>query len=129
MEITWYGRACFRLKGREATVITDPCPPSTGFVAGKHDVDLLTISPLDRETLVTSVQKTGRAVIVHEAPRSFGPGAEIATSIMDGAFLSLEAPIARVTSWDVPFPGFAREKGNVPDLARVLAAARETLAF
>jgi L-ascorbate metabolism protein UlaG (beta-lactamase superfamily) len=44
MEITWYGRACFRLKGREATVITDPCPPSTGFVAGKHEVDLLTIS-------------------------------------------------------------------------------------
>jgi L-ascorbate metabolism protein UlaG (beta-lactamase superfamily) len=44
MEITWYGRACFRLRGREATVITDPCPPSTGFVAGKHDVDLLTIS-------------------------------------------------------------------------------------
>ena len=44
MEITWYGRACFRLKGREATVICDPCPPSTGFVAGKHDVDLLTIS-------------------------------------------------------------------------------------
>jgi pyruvate dehydrogenase E1 component beta subunit len=92
-------------------------------------LDLLTISPLDRETLVASVRKTGRAVIVHEAPRSFGPGAEIATSIMDGAFLSLEAPIARVTSWDVPFPGFAREKANVPDLARVLAAARETLAF
>lgn len=44
MEITWYGRACFRLKGREATVITDPCPPATGFVAGKHEVDLLTIS-------------------------------------------------------------------------------------
>ena len=92
-------------------------------------VDLLTIAPLDRETVVTSVRKTGRAVIVHEAPRSFGPGAEIAASIMDGAFLALEAPIARVTSWDVPFPGFAREKANVPDLARVLAAARETLAF
>ncbi len=44
MEITWYGRACFRLKGRHAAVITDPCPPKTGFVAGKHDVDLLTIS-------------------------------------------------------------------------------------
>ena len=44
MEITWYGRACFRLKGKDATVITDPCPPSTGFVAGKHDVELLTIS-------------------------------------------------------------------------------------
>jgi pyruvate dehydrogenase E1 component beta subunit len=92
-------------------------------------IDLLTIAPLDRETLVASVRKTGRAVIVHEAPRSFGPGAEIATSIMDGAFLSLEAPIARVTSWDVPFPGFAREKANVPDLPRVLKAARETLAF
>jgi pyruvate dehydrogenase E1 component subunit beta len=92
-------------------------------------IDLLTISPLDRETVVASVHKTGRAVIVHEAPRSFGPGAEIAASIMDGAFLSLEAPITRVASWDVPFPGFAREKANVPDLARVLAAARETLAF
>jgi L-ascorbate metabolism protein UlaG (beta-lactamase superfamily) len=44
MEITWYGRACFRLRGKDATVITDPCPPSTGFVAGKHSVDLLTIS-------------------------------------------------------------------------------------
>jgi pyruvate dehydrogenase E1 component beta subunit len=92
-------------------------------------IDLLTVAPLDRETLVTSVKKTGRAVVVHEAPKSFGPGAEIAASIMDGAFLSLEAPIARVASWDVPFPGFAREKASVPDLARVLAAARETLAF
>lgn len=44
MEITWYGRACFRLKGRDATVISDPCPPATGFVAGKHSVDLMTIS-------------------------------------------------------------------------------------
>src|SRR5262249_46714253 len=56
-------------------------------------IDLLTIAPLDRETLVNSVKQTGRAVVVHEAPRSFGPGAEIAASIMDGAFLSLEAPI------------------------------------
>ena len=92
-------------------------------------VDLLTVSPLDRETLTASVAKTGRAVIVHEAPRSFGPGAEIAASIMEGAFLSLEAPIRRVAAHDVPFPGFAREKANVPDVARVLAAARETLAF
>jgi len=92
-------------------------------------IDLLTISPLDRETLVASVGKTGRAVIVHEAPRSFGPGAEIVTSIMEGAFLSLEAPIRRVTAYDVPFPGFAREKANVPDVARVLVAARDTLAF
>jgi pyruvate dehydrogenase E1 component beta subunit len=92
-------------------------------------IDLLTVSPLDRETLVGSVKKTGRAVVVHEAPRSFGPGAEIAASIMDGAFLSLEAPIRRVTAYDVPFVGFAREKANVPDVPRVVAAARETLAF
>ena len=92
-------------------------------------IDLLTISPLDRETLVASVKKTGRAVVVHEAPRSFGPGAEIAASIMDGAFLSLEAPIRRVTAHDVPFVGFAREKANVPDVPRVVAAVRETLAF
>ena len=92
-------------------------------------IDLLTVSPLDRETLVTSVKKTDRAVVVHEAPRSFGPGAEIAASIMDGAFLSLEAPIRRVTAHDVPFVGFAREKANVPDVPRVVAAARETLAF
>src|SRR6185436_6142541 len=92
-------------------------------------IDLLTISPLDRETLTGSVRKTGRAVIVHEAPRSFGAGAEIAASIMDGAFLSLEAPIRRVTAADVPFVGFARERANVPDAARVVATARETLAF
>jgi pyruvate dehydrogenase E1 component beta subunit len=92
-------------------------------------IDLLTVSPLDREALVASVGKTGRAVIVHEAPRSFGPGAEIAASIQEGAFLSLEAPIRRVTAYDIPFPGFAREKANVPDAARVVAAARETLAF
>jgi len=92
-------------------------------------IDLLTISPLDRETLAASVAKTGRAVVVHEAPKSFGPGAEIAASIMEGAFLSLEAPIRRIAAYDVPFPGFAREKASVPDVARVLAAARETLAF
>jgi len=92
-------------------------------------IDLLTISPLDRETVVTSVQKTGRAVIVHEAPRSFGPGAEVAASLVEGAFLSLEAPIRRVTAWDVSFVGFARERAHIPDAGRVLATARETLAY
>lgn len=92
-------------------------------------IDLLTISPLDRQTLTASVEKTGRAVIVHEAPKSFGPGAEIAASLMEGAFLSLEAPIRRVATCDVPFVGFAREKTNVPDVARVVTAARDTLTF
>ncbi|OGK85566.1 MAG: 2-oxoisovalerate dehydrogenase [Candidatus Rokubacteria bacterium GWC2_70_16] len=92
-------------------------------------IDLLTVSPLDREALTASVTKTGRAVIVHEATRSFGPGAEIAASIMEGAFLSLEAPVRRVTAYDVPFVGFARERVQIPDVARVVAACRETLAF
>ena len=92
-------------------------------------IDLLTVSPLDRETISASVQKTGRAVVVHEASRSFGPGAEIAASIMEGAFLSLEAPVRRVTAYDVPFVGFARERVQIPDVARVVAACRETLAF
>ena len=92
-------------------------------------IDLLTISPLDRETLGASVSKTGRAVVIHEAPRSFGPGAEIAASIMEQCFLSLEAPVKRVTAYDMPFVGFARERANVPDVPRVVAAARETLAF
>ncbi|MCL6640940.1 MAG: alpha-ketoacid dehydrogenase subunit beta, partial [Candidatus Rokubacteria bacterium] len=92
-------------------------------------IDMLTLSPLDRATIVDSVARTGRVVIVHEAPRSFGPGAEIAASIVEGAFLSLEAPIRRVTAWDVAFVGFARERAHIPDLARVLAACRETLAY
>jgi pyruvate dehydrogenase E1 component beta subunit len=92
-------------------------------------VDLLTVSPLDRETLAASARKTGRVVIVHEAPRSFGPGAEIAASIMEDAFLSLEAPIRRVTAYDVPFVGFARERASVPDAARVVTAVRETLKY
>jgi pyruvate dehydrogenase E1 component beta subunit len=92
-------------------------------------VDVLTVSPLDRATLCASVEKTGRAVVVHEAPRSFGPGAEITASLVEGAFLSLEAPVRRVAAYDVPFPGFAREKASVPDLDRVVTAVRETLAY
>src|SRR5947199_274295 len=75
-------------------------------------IDLLTIAPLDRETIVTSVGKTGRAVVVHEAPRSFGPGAEVAASIMEGAFLHLEAPVSRVTGDHVQ-PGQTVKVGAV----------------
>ena len=133
------GRAQVVRRGRDLTLITygamlrvardaaDTLAQEDG--AECEVIDLLTISPLDRDTIVASVARTGRAVIVHEAARSFGPGAEIAASLMDGAFLSLEAPIARVAAWDIPFPGFARERANVPDVARVLATARDTLAY
>lgn len=92
-------------------------------------VDLLTVSPLDRETLAASVRKTGRTVVVHEAPRSFGAGAEIVATIVETAFLSLEAPVRRVTGFDVPYMGFAREGAYLPSAERIVRAAREILAF
>jgi len=90
-------------------------------------IDLLTVSPLDDEILVTSVLKTGRALIVHEAPRSFGPGAEIATRLMEKAFYYLEVPIERVTGYDIIIPLFSREKAYLPNEQRILRAARKAL--
>jgi pyruvate dehydrogenase E1 component beta subunit len=90
-------------------------------------IDLLTISPLDSDLLVASVKKTGRAVIVHEAPQSFGAGAEIAARLMEGAFYFLEAPIERVTGFDIIIPYFSREKSYLPGVQRIVAAARRTL--
>jgi pyruvate dehydrogenase E1 component beta subunit len=90
-------------------------------------IDLLTISPLDHETFTESVRKTGRAVIVHEAPRSFGPGAELVARLVEKSFWYLEAPIQRVTGYDVVIPLFAYEKAYLPGADRVLRAAREAL--
>jgi pyruvate dehydrogenase E1 component beta subunit len=90
-------------------------------------IDLLTVSPLDDTLLTASVKKTGRAVVVHEAPRSFGPGAEIAARIMEGAFFYLEAPIERVTGYDVVIPFFSRENYYLPSVSRIVEAARKTL--
>ncbi len=90
-------------------------------------IDLLTISPLDEEILVQSVKKTGRAVIVHEAPRSFGPGAEIVSRLMEKAFFYLQAPIERVAGFDIVIPLFAREKSYMPSVQRIVAAAAKTL--
>jgi len=90
-------------------------------------IDLMTISPLDDELFTKSVKKTGRAVIVHEAPRSFGAGAEIISRIMEKSFFYLEAPIARVTGYDVVIPLFARENAYLPDAQRITRAARRIL--
>lgn len=90
-------------------------------------IDLLTLSPLDSDLLVASVKKTGRAVIVHEAPRSFGAGAEITARLMEGAFFFLLAPIERVSGFDLVIPYFSREKSYLPGRERILAAARRTL--
>ena len=92
-------------------------------------IDLLTIAPLDDGPLTQSVRKTGRAVVVHEAPRTYGPGAEIAARLMEKSFLYLEAPVRRVTGFDVVIPLFQREKDYIPSVDRIVQGARETLAF
>ncbi|MCG6972709.1 MAG: alpha-ketoacid dehydrogenase subunit beta [Desulfobacterales bacterium] len=90
-------------------------------------IDLLTISPLDDETFVRSVKKTGRAIIVHEAPRSFGPGAEIAARLVEKAFFYLEAPISRVAGFDIIIPLFSREKSYIPNTQRIVREAKKIL--
>ena len=90
-------------------------------------IDLLTISPLDDELFVQSVLKTGCAVVVHEAPRSFGPAGEIFARLMEKAFYYLEAPIERVTGFDVVMPLFSREKAYLPDEQRILRAATKVI--
>ena len=92
-------------------------------------IDLLSVSPLDDATFVQSVHKTGHAVVVHEAPRSFGPGAEVVARLVEKAFLYLEAPIRRVTGYDLIFPSFSREHYYLPNVRRIARVARETLAF
>ena len=90
-------------------------------------IDVLTISPLNETLFVESVTKTGRAVVIHEAPRSFGPGAEIVTRLMEKAFYFLEAPIERVTGYDIVIPLFSREKAYLPGVERILRGARKVL--
>ncbi len=90
-------------------------------------IDLLTISPLDHESFAKSVQKTGRAVFVHEAPRSFGPGAEIISRLAEKSFWYLEAPVRRVCGYDTIMPLLAYEQTYLPGTERILRAARETL--
>jgi 2-oxoisovalerate dehydrogenase E1 component beta subunit len=95
---------------------------------GCEVVDLRSLQPLDTDTIVASVKKTGRAVVVHEAPRTCGFGAELAAILQEKCFLHLEAPIARVTGLDTPFP-YTLEMEYLPRAPRILKAIRETVAF
>lgn len=92
-------------------------------------IDLLTLSPLDATLLAASVKKTGRAVVVHEAPRSFGPGAEIVARLLEDAFYYLEAPIERVTGYDIIIPYFSREKHYLPGVRRIVDAVRKVMSM
>ncbi|MBM2616780.1 alpha-ketoacid dehydrogenase subunit beta [Actinoplanes sp. LDG1-06] len=85
-------------------------------------IDLRSLSPVDYETIYASVRKTGRAVVVHEAPGNIGLGAELAARITEQCFYSLEAPVLRVTGYDIPYPAARVEEEYLPDLDRVLDA-------
>jgi pyruvate dehydrogenase E1 component beta subunit len=100
--------------------------------ASSHDIELIdvrTINPLDYDTIMTSVRKTGRCVIVHEAPLTCGVGAEIAARIMEQCFLQLEAPVQRVTGFDTIMPYYKLELEYLPDAERVGKAIEELAAY
>ncbi|MEM3637261.1 MAG: thiamine pyrophosphate-dependent enzyme [Conexivisphaerales archaeon] len=92
-------------------------------------IDLRTLSPLDFDAIRASVEKTGRLVIVHEAPKNLGMGAEIAARIADESLLYLKAPVKRVTGYDVVNPLSRLQKYYIPDSERILKAVRQTLEF
>jgi pyruvate dehydrogenase E1 component beta subunit len=92
-------------------------------------IDLRTIYPMDMETVEASVSKTGRCVIVHEAPRTCGVGSEVATQIMEKCFLHLEAPVQRVTGFDTIMPYYKLELEYLPDAARIQRGIEDCLAY
>ena len=92
-------------------------------------IDLRTINPIDMDTIAKSVRKTGRCVIVHEAPKTCGLGAEISAGIMEHSFLHLEAPVQRVCGFDTIMPYYKLEDEYLPDAERIGKAICETLAY
>lgn len=92
-------------------------------------VDLRSLNPLDRDTFIGSVVKTGRGVVVHEAPKTNGFGAEIVAQINEHALMHLEAPVQRVCGFDVVFPLAHQEKLYLPNRDRVVAAAKKSMEF
>jgi 2-oxoisovalerate dehydrogenase E1 component beta subunit len=91
-------------------------------------IDLRTLVPLDQEAIIASVTKTGRAVILHEAPRTCGYGAELAAVVAEKALTSLQAPLLRVTGYDTPFP-YTLEHSYLPDSPRVLRAIEHVMSY
>ena len=127
------GRAAVRRPGSDLTVlaygtmvhVAEAAAAETGIDA--EIVDLCTLLPLDTDTIEASVNKTGRCVVIHEATRTSGFGAELAATVQELCFYQLEAPIERVTGWDTPYP-HAQEWDYFPGPARVGAAFRRVMA-
>ena len=129
------GRA-FRREGSDVTLVawgpTVPVAESAAAQAAAKGIscevlDLRTLAPLDRSALQASVEKTGRAIVVHEAVQYAGLGAEIAASIMDLAFYHLQAPVLRVAGLDTPYPPASLEDAWLPSVTRVVRAIERAM--
>ncbi len=133
------GKAKVVIQGHQLTIITwgASVPMVTAVVQEwkeKHGdsievIDLRTIAPMDVETIIKSVEKTGRLLIVHEAVKSGGVGAEISALISEQALFSLEAPILRVTGLDTPYPVSAIEDEWLPNPQRISMAIKQILSY
>jgi len=132
------GKARLVQEGKDVTVIAygamlrEALNAAEQLKAEKVDmevIDLRTISPMDAETIVNSIRKTGRGVVVHEAPKTCGVGAEIIALINEKALLSLQAPIERVTGFDIPVPLMKTEHYYLPNAKRIVMAVKKVMAF
>jgi pyruvate dehydrogenase E1 component beta subunit len=132
------GEAAIRREGTDVSVftwgaMTRPTVEAAENLADEgidcEVVDLRTLSPLDEETIVESFTKTGRAVVVHEAPKTGGLAGEIIATVQEEVLLYQEAPIGRVTGFDVPVPLHALEDYYLPEAARIEDQIRETVEF
>ncbi len=138
-EVMEIGKADIVQEGTDITVISwgammRPTLEAVGEVQTSRGakievIDLLTIAPMDVDAVTESVKKTGRCVIVQEAPRSFGVASEIIAVINDRSLMYLEAPVKRITHYDVVTPTFGREMLYMPSAGRVRRAIEETLEF
>jgi pyruvate dehydrogenase E1 component beta subunit len=131
-----FGQARIAREGTDLTIFAygamiPPCVSAAESLAADGTsaevVDLRTLVPLDEKAVLASVEKTGRAVIVHEAPRFCGFGAELAAVLAEKAFFSLKAPVQRVTGYDTPFP-YALENAYLPNAERIVHAAKAVVA-
>src|SRR5512139_1477677 len=131
------GKAALTREGRQVTIVAWGAMWHEADLAAREAeaegidcevLDLRSLQPLDLDAVVASVKKTGRAVVVHEAPRTCGFGAELSALIQERCFLSLEAPVARVTGFDTPFP-YTLENEYLPRAPRILQAIRRTVDY
>jgi pyruvate/2-oxoglutarate/acetoin dehydrogenase E1 component len=130
------GEARLAREGTDVTLVAygamvPLCEQAADALAGEASVEVLDIRslrPLDEEALLASVAKTGRVVLVQEAPRTCGYAAELAAIIAEKAIFDLQGPVLRVTGYDVPYPYWSIEDLYMPSVERVTAAARQLLA-